>query len=222
MLIIDLTFYLLFTAVLLDRQSVKQQFETRFLDLVECTYKALVEKGIDVHHFLLLLKYEHRQFFLQMNKETTLDDLWMRLNSVWNFLKFDLLELVISYLDIEDLRRKMESYKHDLQLFRKSTRFFDFTECWPVHREPFPEMDFQRLSVAVNWDWNSFTLEQLYGLEGSLASALNLPKFAFLLEDIKPNLDSIVIIWLVPASFVNALVVSPSDARVGVAITQTI
>ena len=175
-----------------------------------------------MHHFLLLLKYEHRQFFLQMNKETTLDDLWTRLNSIWNFLKFDLLELVISYLDIEDLRRKMESYKHDLQLFRKSTRFCDFTECWPVRREPFPEMDFQRLSVAVNWDWNSFTLEQLYGLEGSLASALNLPKFAFLLEDIKPNLDSIVIIWLVPASFVNALVVSPSDARVGVAITQTI
>ena len=175
-----------------------------------------------MHRFLLLLKYEYQEFIhehvMQIDTETTLDELWMRLSSYWNFLNFDLLEHVISNFDSEDLKHKMESYKHDLQSFRNSTRLCDFIDYWPASKEPFPAMDFKRLSVALDWDWNSCTLEDLDRLEGSLTSTLNMPKFAFLLKDIKHEGRITFITWLILVSlnFERA-----SDAREGVAITQT-
>ena len=149
--------------------------------------------------YYLLFKYGLIHV-MQLDKATTLDDLWTKLNSHWNFLNFNLLELVISNFDSEDLKHKMESYKHDLQPFRKSTRLCDFIECWPVHREPSPEVNIKRISVALNLDWNSCTLEHLDRVEGLLASTRNLPKFAFFLKDIEPN--PVIITWLIPESAV--------------------
>ena len=178
-----------------------------------------------MHRFLLLLKDEHRRFFhvmqmcsCVMDKKTTLDDLWTKLNSVWNFLNFDLLELVIYNFDIEDLKHKMESYKHDLQLFRNSTRLCDFTECWPVHREPSPEVNVRMLRVMIRGDWNSFTLEDLDKVEGIIVRNTNLPKFALFLKDIKSiGVSNITCTWLIPES----LFVTASDVTVGVPIIQT-
>ena len=145
-MIIDSAFALHPTAVLLDRLQVKQQvkqFEDHFLELIDCTYDVLIEEGIHVyrlHARLISLdvsqKHEHQVFInnhlMNVDQGTTFNNLWARLGSYWNFLNFDLLEHVISKFGSEDLKQKMESYKHDLQSFRKATRLCDFVNCWPV------------------------------------------------------------------------------------------
>ena len=143
------------TVVLLDRLSVKQQvkqLEDRFMKLTDCTYDILVEKGVDVdrlHAWLISLdvsrKHEHQEFIsnhlMNIDQGTTLNNLWARLGSCWNFLNFGLLEHIINKFGNEDLKQKMKSYKHDLQSFRKSTRLYDFINCWPVLGETPPETE---------------------------------------------------------------------------------
>ena len=173
-----------------------------------------------MRHFLLLSRYEYQEFIRELvmktDKEATLDELWTRLSSYWNFLNFDLLEHVISNFAGEDLKREMKSYKHDLQLFRNSIRLCDFIDYLPVSKEPSPEMNFKRLSVALKWDWNSCTLEDLDKLEGFLSRILNLPKFALLI-DIKHEGGNTFITRLIPLLNFERV----SDARGGVVITQT-
>ena len=103
------TLYSLYSpAVVLDKESVKEyvsQLQTRFRDLVICTYRMLLNQRVDVdlrcfRSSLLALdvfqKDEHQDFInehlMKIDPETTFDDLWAKLSKYWNFLNFDLLE----------------------------------------------------------------------------------------------------------------------------------
>ena len=80
-----------------------RELERTFIDLVDCTYEALLQKKVDdnVRSFrsrLLSLdvsrKSEHQKFINEhlviIDQSTTFDVLWARLNNYWNFLNFDL------------------------------------------------------------------------------------------------------------------------------------
>ena len=203
----------------LDKQSVEQrvnELEDRFSDLIDCTYKALLEKKVDgdVRCFRSSLlsvkvsqKHIHHEFIhehlLKVDKETTFDDLWIRLSSYCNFLNFDLLEHVISKFGSEDLKHKMKCYKCELQSFRKATRLCDFIDCWPVQGETPPETDLREFVAKMKHDWENCTLEDLETLKGVITRKFFVPEFAIKLKKIVEG--SIVITWLVPAPLVNAL-----------------
>ena len=204
-------------AALLDRQLIKQQvkqLQDRFIHLAYCTYKALVDQGInvhDVHAWLTSLdvfqQREHQEFIkdhlTNIDKETHLSNLWARLGIYWNFLNFDLLEHLVSGFGSEDLKQKMESYKHDLQAFRKATRICDFIDCWPERVEPPPEHELREFVAKVGYEWVNCTLEDLDMLEGVITRRFFLPKFVLQLREIKPG--SITVTWLIPVSFVTVL-----------------
>ena len=204
----------------LDKDSIKQQvekLEEKFCDLVDCTYKALLERKVDDMRlfrsiFLSLdvsRKHEHREFIhdhlMKMDKETTFDDLWMRLADYCNFMNFDLLEHVVRRFAIEDLKQKMKSYEHDLQSFRKATRLCDFIDCWPVRGEPSlgTQLDLREFIAKMRHDWDSCTLEDLEKLKGVITHKFFLPEFALQLRKIKKG--CITIIWLIPAPFMKVL-----------------
>ena len=118
-----------------------RELETRFSDLVDCTYEALLRKKVDdnVRSFrscLLSLevsqKSEQQKFINEhlviIDQGTTFDVLWARLNNYWNFSNFDLLEHVVAKYKIEDLQCRMKSYVHDLKSFRKATRLCSLHE----------------------------------------------------------------------------------------------
>ena len=202
-----------------DKQSVEQRvnkLEERFSDLIDCTYKALLEKKVDrdVRCFRSSLlsvkvsqKHIHQEFIhehlLKVDKETTFDDLWIRLSNYCNFLNFDLLEHVISKFGSEDLKHKMECYKCELQSFRKATRLRDFIDCWPVQGERPPETDLREFVATMKHDWENCTLEDLETLKGVITHKFFVPEFAIKLKKIMEG--SIVITWLVPAPLVKAL-----------------
>ena len=203
----------------LDKQSVEQRvnrLEERFSDLIDCTYKALLEKKVvgDVGYFRSSLasvkvsqKHIHQEFIdkhlVTVNKETTFDDLWIRLCNYCNFLNFDLLEHVISKFGGEDLKHKMECYKCELQSFRKATRLRDFIDCWPVQGERPPETDLREFVAKMKHNWENCTLEDLETLKGVITRKFFVPEFAIKLRKIMEG--SIVITWLIPAPLVKAL-----------------
>ena len=203
----------------LDKQSVEQRvnrLEEGFSDLIDCTYKALLEKKVDgdVRCFRSSLlsvkvsqKHIHQEFIhehlLKVDKETTFDDLWIRLSNYCNFLNFDLLEHVISKFGGEDLKHKMECYKCELQSFRKATRLCDFIDCWPVQGETPPETDLKEFVAKMKHNWENCTLEDLETLKGVITRKFFMPEFAIKLKKIMEG--SIVITWLIPAPLVTAL-----------------
>ena len=150
---------------------------------------------------------EHQEFIkdhlTNIEKGTHLSNLWAKLGIYWNFLNFDLLEHLVSGFGSEDLKKKMESYKFDLQSFRKATRICDFIDCWPERVEPPPERELREFVAKVGYCWDHCTLEDLDMLEGVITRKFFLPRFAFWLREIMPG--SITVTWLIPAPFVRAL-----------------
>ena len=207
----------LFLAVSLDEQSVEQkmkELEKSFSDLVNQAYKALIERKVnkDVHSFRsvflslnLSRKHLHQKFIqdnLKIDEKTTFDDLWMKLTFYWNFLNFDLLEIVINEFS-KNLKHKMESYKDDLQSFRKATRLCVFVSCWPLNGEIPPETEFREFVTKIKLDWENCTLEDIETKKRVFIRKFLLPEYALQPGEIKKG--CIAITWLVPAPFVNAL-----------------
>ena len=193
-----------------------KELETTFSNLSDLTYDTLLQMKVDdnVRSFrsrLLSLdvsrKSEHQKFINEhlviIDQGTTFDVLWGQLNNYWNFLNFDLLECIVDKYEIENLQRRMKSYVHDLESFRKGTRLCDFIECWPVQGETPPVVDLQEFVIKMNYDWDICTLENLEMLKGVITRKFFLPEFALQLKKIKEG--SIVITWLIPTPFVMAL-----------------
>ena len=208
----------LFLAVLLDEQSVEQrmkELEESFSDLVDQAYKALLEGRVnkDVHSFRSIFlslnvsrKYLHQKFIqdnLKIDEETTFDDLWTKLAFYWNFLNFDLLEHVINKFRIENLKHKMESYKDELQSFRKATRLCVFVNCWPLNGEMPPETEFREFVTKIKLDWENCTLEDIETKKRVFIRKFLLPEYALQPGEIKKG--CIAITWLVPKQFINCL-----------------
>ena len=218
-MVIGFTLLCVSPAVLLDKESVRQhvrQLQTRFRDLVINTYRILVREHVDVdlrcfRSSLLALdvfqKHEHQQFIndhlMKIDPAMTFDDLWAKLNNYWNFLNFDLLEHIVSIFGSEELKQKMESYKHDLQSFRKATRVCDFISCWPVRGQTPPKKELRKFVAKMKHDWDNCTLEDLETLRGVITRKFFIPGFAFRLRKIKKG--CIAITWLVPAALVQTL-----------------
>ena len=140
---------------------------------------------------------------MKIEPATTFDDLWAKLNYYWNFLNFDLLEHIVSIFGSEDLKQKMESYEHDLQSFRKTTRVCDFISCWPVKGHPPPKRELREFVAKMNHDWDNCTLEDLETLRGVITRKFFIPNFAVQLRKIKRGCFAIT--WLIPAPFVKDL-----------------
>ena len=110
---------------------------------------------------------------------------------------------IINKFGGEDLKQKMESYKLDLQSFRKATRLCDFISCWPVKGQTPPETELREFVAKVGHHWDDCTLEDLETLKGVITRKFFLPDFTLQLKKITEG--SIIITWLIPTPFVMAL-----------------
>lgn len=68
----------------------------------------------------------------KLESKQTLTGLFTFLNAcMWNFMDYHLLEYVIKRFGSENLKRKMECYVQELEVFERHTSVYDLIECWP-------------------------------------------------------------------------------------------
>ena len=192
-----------------------QDLEDEFIDITIQTYDKIKEKDIDVDRFKarlmsLPIKYkeEHKDFFKQieneLEKESTINSIWMKLSKYWNFMNYTLLENLIRNIGDRSLKQNMKSYLSSLETFRRNTRLCDFAKHCPAVESRPSEADLKEFVLHLKLDWETCTLEQLEELKGDIIRKFLLPSFALILK--KVSHGSLIVTWLLPAQIASTLV----------------
>ena len=192
-----------------------QDLEDEFNDISIQTYDKIKEKDIDVDRFKVRLmtlpikyKEEHEDFFKQieneLEKESTINSIWMKLSKYWNFMNYTLLENLIRNIGDRSLKQSMKSYLSSLETFRHNTRLCDFAEHCPAVESRPSEADLKEFVLHLKLDWETCTLEQLEELKGHIIRKFLLPSFALILK--KVSHGSLIVTWLLPAQIASTLV----------------
>ena len=192
-----------------------QDLEDEFMDVSIQTYDKIIEKDIDVNRFkarlmTLPIKYkeEHEDFFKQieneLEKESTINSIWIKLSKYWNFMNYTLLENLIRNIGDRSLKQNMKSYLSSLETFRRNTRLCDFAEHCPAVESRPSEADLKEFVLHLKLDWETCTLEQLEELKGHIIRKFLLPSFALILK--KVSHGSLIVTWLLPAQIASTLV----------------
>ena len=191
-----------------------QDLEDEFNDISIRTYDK-IEKDYTVNQFKARLmtlpikcKEEHEDFFKQieneLEKESTINSIWMKLSKYWNFMNYTLLENLIRNIGDRSLKQNMKSYLSSLESFRHNTRLCDFAEHCPAIESRPSEADLKEFVLHLKLDWETCTLEQLEELKGHIIRKFLLPSFALILK--KVSHGSLIVTWLLPAQIASTLV----------------
>ena len=191
-----------------------QDLEDEFNDISIRTYDK-IEKDYTVNQFKARLmtlpikcKEEHEDFFQQieneLEKESTINSIWIKLSKYWNFMNYTLLENLIRNIGDRSLKQNMKSYLSSLETFRRNTRLCDFAEHCPAVESRPSEADLKEFVLHLKLDWETCTLEQLEELKGHIIRKFLLPSFALILK--KVSHGSLIVTWLLPAQIASTLV----------------
>ena len=152
-------------------------------------------------------KEEHKEFFneieYELEKESTIHCIWMKLSKYWNFMNYTLLENLIRHIRDHSLKQNMKSYLSSLESFRRNTRLCDFAMYCPAVENRPSESDLKEFVLHLKLNWETCTLEQLEELKGHIIRKFLLPSFAL---DLKKVLSgSLIVTWLMPAQIASSL-----------------
>lgn len=129
---------------------------------------------------------------------------WLTINGFWSFLNIYLLEkLVDRYSNNDDLKRRIDEFKKDMEKFKQETKLVDFLPAWSGRCPHIPASGFAPIILRVNKDWADCTLADVARLEGFLESKFLFNRF--LLRFANGRSGSVVIMWLAPSHAVAYL-----------------
>ena len=198
-------------------QMTKQKIrnlEDKFNELADKTFDEIEEGNPNVKRFRarlvsLSFKYQeqHKDFFQQLTedieKDTTIDHIWMKLSHYWNFLNYSLLENLVHKYGSHTLKADMRNYLEQLKEFRTNTRLCEFAKyCDKISRK-LPEKDLQEFVVKLKKSWDECTLEDLEELKENITQQFFLPSFVMSIRSIEPG--SIIVTWTIPTLITSAL-----------------
>ena len=174
-----------------ELQSQMKTLESVFIALKDDVYESVKTQPVDTFKVRLTSfdvdgQKQNMDYIKEIiDKKMTIAEMWIELNSYWNFLNYEMLQHVLTKFRNDALQERMDQYTTKIREFFKATRLCDFVKCWPV-RGTTPPVDRLRkfIEVKCQRDWNKCTLKDLDYLKGSLARKLFLPNFSIILEDI--------------------------------------
>ena len=202
-----------FSASTMIEQEI-EILEKKFNEIADMTFDQIKTKNPDVVRFIarlvsLPIKYRelHKEFFTQLmefvEKDTTIERIWMKLSEYWDFLNYTLLENLVHKFCDHTLKANMEEYVKGLKRFRTKTLLCEFTQyCNKINKE-LPEHDLREVVVKLKKHWDECTLEDLEELKENITQQFFLPSFVMRLKSIKPG--SIVVTWTIPMFIASAL-----------------
>ena len=194
------------------KQNIKN-LEDKFNELADKIFDEIQESNPDVKRFRARLvslsfkyKKQHKEFFQQLTedveKDTTIDRIWMKLSGYWDFLNYSLLENLVHKYGSDALKADMRDYVEQLKEFRINTRLCEFAKyCEKISRK-LPEKDLQELIVKLKKCWDKCTLEDLEELKENITQQFFLPSFVMSIRSIEPG--CIVVTWTIPTLIASA------------------
>ena len=195
-------------------QAKIRRFEKRFKDLKIATRESLKKKRVTVKQVADALTSlpaddveEHKQFLESQTRISALyqatdhSELFGAMTNYWNYLSYQLLDFLIQEFELEEVKGKMETYKADLQQFRKKTPLKLFCKS-QTRRHIKPPSEFREVVAEFEWP-DDVTLEVVEQFRQEYACHYSLRECAMMLAVVRPG--SFVITWFIPDSIVEKL-----------------
>ena len=152
------------------------------------------------------IKEEHEKFFHRTKSEitraTTFDELFVCLDTYWDFLNYTLLEGVLEAHGTEEMLQEIDGYIRDLEEFREKTKLKIF---WQLQRHRIrskPPPGFSQF-VTKHCITGESTLKDVENIRREISDEFHLQKCALLLVHVVEG--SVVITWFVPSPAITLL-----------------
>ena len=185
-------------------ETLEEQFDSLHDRLVT----ELSEGGASVENVLWALtklplafrkEYEStiQNMLPDLEKREVIRNLFHRLNPLFTFIDYKLLQHLVSKFGSPKLKKDMMSYAEQVQLFKKVTTISELIDYWPGL--DIPQIDHKMLRTKFEDDPKSYTLEKLDSFRNHFYSMLRLSEFVAvsILALLKPT-NSFVAMWLIP------------------------
>jgi hypothetical protein len=137
-----------------------------------------------------------------LEESTRITTLFNRLNPLFTFIDYGLLQHLISNLGSTELKEDMTSYVCEVQEFMRGTTVGDIINHWPG--ENVPQMNYSELKIKFKDDPRTYTLERLNNFRRKFCSRVRLSEFIFGLISLEPS-ESFIVTWLIPTVVVAEL-----------------
>ena len=137
-----------------------------------------------------------------LEKSTRITTLFNRLNPLFTFIDYGLLQHLISNLGSTELKEDMISYINEVQEFMRETTVGDVIDHWPGDEEA--HANYSKLRAKFKDDPKTYTLERLNSFRRRFCSRVRLSEFIFGLISLEPS-ESFFVTWLIPSVVVPEL-----------------
>ena len=188
----------------------------QFNCLHECLVNEVSEGGISVGKVLQALtrlpltfrmEYESKiqSMLPELEERQVIDNLFNRLNPLFTFIDYELLQHLVSKFGSQKLKQEMTSYTEKVQLFKKHTTISELINCWPGLKVP--PIDHELLRVKFAGDLKSYTLEKLDSFRNRFFNELQRSEFvtvSIILMMVQPA-NSFIAVWFIPTVTVQEL-----------------
>ena len=140
----------------------------------------------------------------ELEKRQVIRNLFYRLNPLFNFIDYELLQHLVSKFGSQELKQEMTSYTAKVQLFKKITTISELIDYWPGLEVP--QIDYKILRAKFADDPKSYTLEKLDNFRNRFYNKLRLSDFVAvsILILLEPA-NSFVAEWFIPTVVVLEL-----------------
>ena len=183
--------------------ELKQKFRKLKSAVLKCLeeYKVLVNVVVDVLTEISPDDDDNNIKFLwnndeRLNRATNNSHLFRTLNFHWNYLDPGLLDRMANILQLEEVKGKMDTYKSDLQQFRKKIPLTVFCASHKERKRELPPK-FEEIAADFNWT-ETVTLESVEQFRQEYASHYRMHEFAMMLA--KHRCGSFIITLSIPES----------------------
>ena len=141
----------------------------------------------------------------ELENREVIDNLFYRLNPLFTFIDYELLQHLVSKFGSQELKQEMTSYTMKVQLFKKVTTISELIDHWPGLKVP--QIDHKVLRAKFEADPKLYTLEKLDYFRNHFYNELRLSQFVsvsivMLLEPA----NSFIAMWFVPTVVVEELI----------------
>ena len=143
----------------------------------------------------------------ELEKKEVIHKLFYRLNPLFTFIDYELLQHLISKCGSPGLKQEMTTYTEKVQLFKKVTTISELIDCWPGLKVP--QIDHKMLRAKFGDNPKSYTLERLDSFRNRFYNELRCSEFVAV--SILTSLEaanSFIAVWFIPTVAIQELLVA--------------